>query len=972
MPTPFLPYQRDPIAGSQTTPNGWYEFFRSLRDLVESSGLEPGVIESILARLTELEENQIGAFTIQGPLTVEVSGTPESGVVQITLQNDTLNPGNTYYYGTGPTGVKGWFTVASAFAEGVNIDLAVGLDGVTTISMPAAGDGSTARKPIQYNADALDTLGADAGFTYDPTVGVKLLENEGPASFRAITDTATLGAELVTNGTFTGSAAGWTLGAGWAYGVNNVVVTPVGAGTLSQNITVTNGVTYLVSWSQQHSAANNGNITPSIGAAVGLPVAYGNTSANTQTQVISAVASGSVPLTFSVTSGAAGTITLDTVSVVSITPIPFTIEGENAAGAPTVEHRAQLSNTNTAIGFNSGSRVTSGLNNTFYGSSAGREVTTGNNNTFVGQAAGLRNTTGINNVLVGFQAGRSITTGSNNFCVGTQAGLGMTTGDSNAFLGTNAGLANTTGSNNVFIGTNSGAANTTAVNCAFVGFQAGLSNTTGISNVCIGTSSLMNTTVGAANTAIGRDALLANTTGGNNSSLGFQAGRFQADGATALTDPENSVYIGAGTKGLNNSDNNSIVVGFNAIGRGANTAQWGNTSITNHYFSGSINMGELVIIESKAGLPTPVAGAITLANNVEYRFTNVVDLTGDRIVCGTNNVISGSSFASSGITSTGLAGASNLITATSSLAIRNIAFPLTTGNWISANDGATGNLEIEGVAVTNVATLGTIQNYGNVVINKSIFQNSAGLTFDGTLGAVVIETSLLDGRAGATTITVPATAVIGRRFRVFGTSFTNAVGETAINFNAAATVPDESYILDNANFSGGSLTFLAGLDYTSNKASFFRNFGIRNSNAIAAYSMTGNATATVIAVASTFVKVAGTTVAGALNQKFTTAVSNQAVYTGAFTADFRIAVNASMTSGNNQTLRMRVAKNGVTLSDSNVLFQTTGSGEASAIPTQALVTLVPTDYLEVFVTNDTAANNITVSDLNVTIIRLES
>jgi hypothetical protein len=836
----------------------------------------------------------------------------------------------------------------------------------------AAGDGSGARKPIQYNADEHDRFGADAGFTYDPTVGVKLLENEGPASFRAITDTATLGPDLVTNGTFTGGLASWTAGAGWVGAANTAVVTVVGAGTLSQNISVVTGDTYLVTWTQQHSVANNAALRPSIGSANGITVSYANTGVNTQSQIIIATATGSLPLTFTVSGATGGTITVDTVSAVNISTIPFTFELENAAGSTTSEGRGLLSSSNTAYGFQAGRALTSATNNTLYGSASGRSLTTGSSNTVIGQGAGSNLTTAINNVLVGFQAGRDITTGSSNFAIGTQAGVATTTGMFNVFLGTSSGLGNTTGANNTYIGSSSGSASTTASAGVFVGFQAGLGTTTGGNNTAIGTNASMNNTTGGNNTAVGRDALLANTTGSANVAVGFQAGRFQADGVTALTDPENSIYIGNGSRGLNNSDSNSIVVGDSAIGRGANTAQWGNTSMVAHYFSGTINMGELAIIESKAGLPTPVAGVITLANNVEYRFTNIVDLTGDRIVCGTNNVISGSSFASSGITSTGLAGASNLITVTSSLSMRNIAFPMTTGQWISANDGATGNLEIEGVAVTNVATLGTIQNYGNVVVNKSIFQNSANLTIDGTLGAVVIETSLLDGRTGATTITVPSTAVIARRFRVFGTSFTNAVGETAINFSASATVPDESYILDNVNFSGGSATFLAGLDYTSNKASFFRNFGIRNSNAIASYSMTGNATATVIAVAGTFVKVAGTTVAGALNQKFTTAVTNRAVYTGAFTADFRIAVNASMTSGNNQTLRMRVAKNGVTLSDSNVLFRTTGSGEASAIPTQSLVTLAPTDYLEVFVTNDTAANDITVSDLNVTIIRLES
>jgi hypothetical protein len=50
----------------------------------------------------------------------------------------------------------------------------------------------------------------------------------------------TANTELITNGTFTGSATGWTLGSGWAYGSNNVASTNATA-TLSQVITLPAG-----------------------------------------------------------------------------------------------------------------------------------------------------------------------------------------------------------------------------------------------------------------------------------------------------------------------------------------------------------------------------------------------------------------------------------------------------------------------------------------------------------------------------------------------------------------------------------------------------------------------------------------------------------------------------------------------------------------------------------------------------------
>lgn len=108
MALPFLPYQKDPIAGGLTTPNSWYIFFSRLREYLVASGIEPGVIDAILARLDELEENELGNFIIQGLLSVQVLGLPENGVVQVQLVNDEDAPGVTYQYVIDPDGRKGW------------------------------------------------------------------------------------------------------------------------------------------------------------------------------------------------------------------------------------------------------------------------------------------------------------------------------------------------------------------------------------------------------------------------------------------------------------------------------------------------------------------------------------------------------------------------------------------------------------------------------------------------------------------------------------------------------------------------------------------------------------------------------------------------------------------------------------------------------------------------------------------------
>ena len=90
--------------------------------------------------------------------------------------------------------------------------------------------------------------------------------------------------------------------------------------------------------------------------------------------------------------------------------------------------------------------------------------------------------------------------------------------------------------------------------------------------------------------------------------------------------------------------------------------------------SSNISSGNIVFVASKTDLPTAVSGVITLADSISYFFTTIVDLTGDRIVCGLNTVILGASSENCYIKSTGLNSSTALITSVYSLPIRNISF----------------------------------------------------------------------------------------------------------------------------------------------------------------------------------------------------------------------------------------------------------------------------------------------------------
>jgi len=168
--------------------------------------------------------------------------------------------------------------------------------------------------------------------------------------------------------------------------------------------------------------------------------------------------------------------------------------------------------------------------------------------------------------------------------------------------------------------------------CSAFGFQAGFWNGAGDGNSGFGANALLNTRTGSWNSGLGINSLLTNQTGShnvacglealysvvadnntgigsnsgynlagvstNNICIGYIAGKFHADGTTALTASSNSCYLGAGARGLNNSDSNSIVIGSSAIGIGANKTVIGTSSTTESKLFGQLTLDATACISA--------------------------------------------------------------------------------------------------------------------------------------------------------------------------------------------------------------------------------------------------------------------------------------------------------------------------------------------------------------------------------------
>lgn len=124
----------------------WANYFLRLASAQSNDDLR-ALYEALAARVAALEDGGALSFQLLGEQSITVNGIAQPGhVVIITLDNDSDAPGNTQYYGTGPTGTKGWFPVSGTITvNGGELTKTVDPDGVTTFGLadvPDSGAGT--------------------------------------------------------------------------------------------------------------------------------------------------------------------------------------------------------------------------------------------------------------------------------------------------------------------------------------------------------------------------------------------------------------------------------------------------------------------------------------------------------------------------------------------------------------------------------------------------------------------------------------------------------------------------------------------------------------------------------------------------------------------------------------------------------------------------------------------------------------
>jgi hypothetical protein len=125
-------------------------------------------------------------------------------------------------------------------------------------------------------------------------------------------------------------------------------------------------------------------------------------------------------------------------------------------------------------------------------------------------------------------------------------------------------------------------------------------------NTSFGDEALKSNTTGTSNTAIGRAALSNNITGVANTALGWSAG------GAANSNGSNSIFIGAASRPLGNTQTNQIAIGVNAVGLGSNTTVLGNVNTSFGRWWGNLLIGD----SSNTGQLLQVTGNMKLTGTL--------------------------------------------------------------------------------------------------------------------------------------------------------------------------------------------------------------------------------------------------------------------------------------------------------------------------------------------------------------------
>ena len=240
----------------------------------------------------------------------------------------------------------------------------------------------------------------------------------------------------------------------------------------------------------------------------------------------------------------------------------------------------------------------------------------------------------------------------------------------------------------------------------------------------------------------------------------------------------------------------------------------------------NIEASNVVMIQALSDFPTPVAGVITLVDNITYQINGSVNIGTNQIKRGVSNKIFGLDKSNDKLIYTGTSAmfidTANMDISITFVTIANVTAGSTAFSWT----GTTNNTQITDCIFGSCKSLGSISG-GNLVIfnNNYITLCSAGLTFTGTINEVIVADNVWDDNSSTITcISVPSGTY--NNFKISRNMFDMASGQTALNLSNSA-ITNGAGVIEICDFTGVG-TYVVEANFASPVWQFRNNRGIIN------------------------------------------------------------------------------------------------------------------------------------------------
>jgi len=375
-----------------------------------------------------------------------------------------------------------------------------------------------------------------------------------------------------------------------------------------------------------------------------------------------------------------------------------------------------------------------------------------------------------------------------------------------------------------------------------------------------------------------------------------------------------------------------------------------------------------VIVSDATDFPDPVANVITLAADTVYFIDGAIDIGDDRIVMGSNTQIRGHGASLSSITTTNTG---NIITATGSHQIHNIAISASAGTIFSCTGGSTESAYYTNFQITACATVGTFSNWYSLVWQQGavVSATTAGLDFSGTCRIFIIDLVEFFSSTGTAidlgTATFNTVSLIRCGFSASsGTHLAIAASSANINSGYAGRILYNKF--------NTSATVSTGYAATDARWEVVGNYGLVDTIDAGQGYITGNATATSFGGTgdgNEVVAAFGTSFVADIQSNFTVSNAGRFTCNSAFPHYYKVSANfyATQSSGADRVYTFYIAKGGTKIA-SSVIKRTYSSGNPGAASVDTVVQLSSGEYIELYVQAETAATNLTIETCSISVI----